>query len=338
MNQDSRNIVSPNLSSEAENAIEQSLRPSDFAEIIGREQEKANLKVMIDSALKRGKALDHILFHGPPGLGKTSFAMVLAKEMGVPFHVTTGPAIGKAGDLAAILTGLEEKSILFIDEVHRLRHSVEEILYPAMEDKVIDIVLGKGSGAKTLRLELPEFTIIGATTKLSMLSAPLRDRFGVDFRLDFYDEPALEQIVYQKAQKMGIEVAPEAAQEIAKSARMTARVAVRILKRVRDLTIVDGGTKVDLNRVKQALGMLGIDDLGLDRTDRLILHSLHYKFSAKPVGLSTLAASISEDSATVEEVYEPFLLRKGLIERTPRGRTVTQTAIEYIQNQNWNLQ
>ncbi len=335
---DNRNITSPNLVNDGENVVEQSLRPSDFAEIIGREQEKANLKVMIDSALKRGRSLDHILFHGPPGLGKTSFAMVMAKEMGVPFHVTTGPAIVKAGDLAAILTSLEEKSILFIDEVHRLRHSVEEILYPAMEDKVIDIVLGKGSGAKTLRLELPEFTIIGATTKLSMLSAPLRDRFGVDFRLDFYDEADLEKIVYQKAEKMGITVTTEAAQEIAKSARMTARVAVRILKRVRDLAIVDGQKSVDLRRVKQALEMLGIDDLGLDRTDRLILHSLHHKFAARPVGLSTLAASISEDSATVEEVYEPFLLRKGLIERTPRGRTVTALAIDYIQKQAWNLQ
>lgn len=327
-------LVSSSLLNDSEEQVESSLRPDNFAEVIGRKREKDNLQVMIQSALQRDAALDHILFHGPPGLGKTSLAMVVAKEMGVPFHITTGPAINKAGDLASILTTLEERSILFIDEIHRLRHAVEEILYPAMEDRAIDLVIGKGPSAKTLRLDLPQFTIVAATTKMSMLSAPLRDRFGVDFRLDFYDDQELEQIVHQKAGKMRLKVAAEAAAEIAKRSRMTARIAVRILKRVRDLAVVAGKDEIDVDHVLQALKMLDIDSTGLDTVDRKILHSIYFKFANKPVGLNTLAASISEEPATVEDVYEPFLLRKGLLERTPRGRALTASGIEYMLNFN----
>lgn len=323
-------FTSSQLSSPSEERIEAGLRPTTFDEIIGRKREKQNLRIMIDSALKRGKALDHILFHGPPGLGKTSLAMVIAKEMGVQMHVTTGPAITKAGDLASIISGLEDRSVLFIDEIHRLKHNVEEILYPAMEDNVIDIVIGKGPSAKTLRLDLPQFTIIAATTKVSMLSAPLRDRFGVDFRLDFYEQPELEEIIRQKARKMNITIDDDAASEIAKRARLTARVAVRILKRVRDLVTVDGKEHITVADTHKVLQMLEIDANGFDVTDRKILSTLYYKFSAKPVGLNTLAASISEDPHTVEDVYEPYLMRTGFLERTPKGRTVTVQAIKYI--------
>ncbi len=322
--------TSPNVVSESEERIEESVRPSNLGEVIGREREKESISIMIGSAEKREKALDHVLFHGPPGLGKTSFAMVIAKELGVQMFITTGPAIGKASDLASILTNLSERSILFIDEIHRIRPAVEEILYPAMEDKAIDIVLGKGPSARTIRLDLPEFTIVAATTKLSMLSAPLRDRFGVDFRLDFYDVPDLSKIVLQKADKLGIQVEEEAATEIAKRSRMTARVAVRILKRVRDLAVVESISIIDVELVKRVLEMLEVDELGLDITDRKILESMYSKFAERPVGLSTLAASISEDQSTVEEVYEPFLLRKGLIERTPRGRMITQNGIDHL--------
>lgn len=331
-NVDSHRIVSSSLLSDSEEQVENNLRPDNFTEVIGRKREKDNLQVMIQSALQRDAALDHILFHGPPGLGKTSLAMVVAKEMGVPFHITTGPAINKAGDLASILTTLEDRSILFIDEIHRLRHAVEEILYPAMEDRAIDLVIGKGPSAKTLRLDLPQFTIVAATTKMSMLSAPLRDRFGVDFRLDFYDNGELEEIVQQKARKMELQIEPAAAAEIASRARMTARIAVRILKRVRDLAVVSGKDVIDTEHVMQALEMLDIDSEGLDTVDRKILHSIYYKFANKPVGLNTLAASISEEPATVEDVYEPFLLRKGLLERTPRGRALTASGIEYMLN------
>jgi Holliday junction DNA helicase RuvB len=257
--------------------------------------------------------------------------MAIANEMGVPMHVTSGPAISKAGDLAAIITALEPGSILFIDEIHRLRHQIEEILYPAMEDRALDIVIGKGPGAKTLRLDLPEFTILAATTRVSMLSAPLRNRFGIDFRVDFYADDELKEIVEQKAFKMGVKIDPEAAMELAKRSRMTARIAVRLLKRVRDMVTVENVETITTRHVEQILAMLDINSIGLDPLDRKILHTLYHKFSGRPVGLNTLAASISEDANTVEEVYEPFLLRSGLIERTPRGRAVTQAAIKYIE-------
>jgi len=316
-------LTDPNLKNESEETLESSLRPDNFNEIIGREAEKKSIQIMIHSAKKRNKALDHILFHGPPGLGKTSFAYVIAKEMQVPVHITNGSVIDKTGDLAAILTSLEENSILFIDEIHRLRHNIEEILYPAMEDNALDIIIGKGPNAKTLRLDLPPFTIIGATTKLSMLSSPLRDRFGMSFRLDFYSEDELFEIVKQKALKMGVKINDDAAMEIAKRSRMTSRIAIRILKRVRDMAIVKNKAVIDLPTVSEALDLLGIDNNGLDEIDRSIIKTLIVNFDNKPVGLSTLSASISEEKETLESVCEPFLLKKGYIKRTPKGRVVT---------------
>jgi Holliday junction DNA helicase RuvB len=311
---------------ETEERFEESLRPQSFMEIIGRESEKRSLKIMIESAKKRKKSLDHILFHGPPGLGKTTLATVVAKEMQVPMRITSGSAIEKSGDIAAILTSLEPSAILFIDEIHRLRKQAEEILYPAMEDHALDIVVGKGPNAKTLRIELPEFTIIGATTKLSVISSPLRDRFGMSFRLDFYSDEELKNLVLQKAKKLNIGIENIAAEEIAKRSRMTARIAIRILKRVRDLAIVMNREVIDENLAKEALKMLGVDENGFDEIDRSILVTIANVFSNKPVGLNTLAASISEEPDTIETVYEPFLIKKGFLKRTNRGRILTDRA------------
>lgn len=334
---DSDNITKQTLLDDAEQEVEKSLRPDSFSEIVGRQVEKDNLNMMIESAKKRSKPLDHVLFHGPPGLGKTSFAMVIAKEMGVPFLVTTGPAITKAGDLASLLTSLENNSILFIDEVHRLRHQIEEILYPAMEDRVIDVTLGKGMGAKTLRLDLPEFTIIAATTKLSMLSSPLRDRFGAEFRLDFYKPEELTQIVIQKADKMNMNISEIAATLIANRARLTARIAIRLLKRARDWAVVHNLSEISEDAVRNTLISLDIDELGLDATDRKILHNLYSRFSGKPVGLNTLAASVAEEASTIEDVYEPYLIRLGFIEKNSRGRALTDTALKYIESNLSNI-
>lgn len=323
-----KRVVSSSLKSEAEERLEQSLRPKSFDEVIGRQAEKKSLSVMIESAKKRGKALDHIMFHGPPGLGKTTLSYVVASEMSVPIHITSGSAIEKAGDLAAILTSLEPRSILFIDEIHRLKKTIEEILYPAMEDNVLDIVIGKGPSAKTLRLELSQFTIIGATTKLSMISAPLRDRFGMHFRLDFYTDEELSLLVKQKAKFLGIDINEEAAWRIAERSRMTARIAIRILKRVFDLAVVKGKNVITPDIVEETLKMMGVDQNGLDELDRSILKSLIKTFNNRPVGLNTLAASISEEPETIELVYEPFLIKKGLIQRTVRGRIATDLAKE----------
>lgn len=319
-------VTIPTIKNESEIAFEGALRPVDFNGIIGRDAEKRSLSIMIESAVKRDASIDHILFHGPPGLGKTTFAYVVAKELGYTLHVTSGSVIEKAGDLAAILTSLEPNSVLFIDEIHRLKRTIEEILYPAMEDGVLDIVIGKGPNAKTLRIDLPRFTIIGATTKLSMLSAPLRDRFGMNFRLDFYEDGELDQLVKQKAQMMNIPIEDEASLEIAKRARMTARIAIRILKRVRDLATVNNIPKIDMTTTQEALSLLDIDEYGLNKTDRAIIKCLIENFSGRPVGLGTLAASISEEPETVETVYEPFLLKKGLLQRTNRGRLATEKA------------
>lgn len=322
-----KDITDPNPKNESEEILENSLRPSSLNEIVGRDLEKRNIQVMIDSAKLRKNSLDHILFHGPPGLGKTSFAHVIAKEMGVPIHITNGSVMDKTGDIAAILTSLEENSILFIDEIHRLKLQIEEILYPAMEDSVLDIVIGKGANARTLRLDLPRFTIIGATTKLSMISGPLRDRFGMSFRLDFYSDEELTDLVLQKARMLGLDIERPAAFEIARRARMTARIAIRILKRVRDLAIVEKRGKIDVDLVKKTLSMLEVDENGLDMLDRNIIKVIIEHFNNKPVGLSTLAASLAEEPETIETVYEPFLIKKGILKRTPKGRVLTDRGL-----------
>lgn len=311
---------------DSEEQLETSLRPSRFAEVVGRKKEKESLGVMIESAKMRGEAMDHVLFHGPPGLGKTTLAITSANEMGVPFHITTGSAIEKPGDLAAILTSLEPNSILFVDEIHRLRSAIEEILYPAMEDFVLDIVLGKGANAKTLRIDLPQFTVMGATTKLSKISAPLRDRFGMNMRLDYYEDEDLVELIERASKRLNIELHTDSALEIAKRSRMTARIALRILRRVRDLALVKGSPVTD-EITKEALEMLDIDEGGLNRLDRDILRVLVEHFDGKATGLSTIAAAVSEEKDTVESVHEPFLLKKGFIMRTAKGRVPTNKAI-----------
>ncbi|MFS8131039.1 MAG: Holliday junction branch migration DNA helicase RuvB [Candidatus Dojkabacteria bacterium] len=321
-------ITSTKPVNESEEVLETSLRPSNFDEIIGRVLEKKNLTMMIESAKMRNKSLDHVLFHGPPGLGKTSFAYVIAKEMGTAIYTTNGSVLDKVGDLAAILTSLEPNAILFIDEIHRLKTQIEEMLYPAMEDKVLDIIIGKGPNAKTLRIDLPDFTVIGATTKLSMLSSPLRDRFGMNFRLDFYNDDELTQLVIQKAQKLGVKIDQDAAVEIAKRSRMTARIAIRILKRVRDMMIVNSRSKIDVQAVKDTLGMLEVDQDGLDNLDRQLIKVILLDFDNKPVGLNTLSIALSEEAETIETVYEPFLIKKGFLKRTPRGRVVTDKGMK----------
>lgn len=313
-----------------EERSENSLRPKVLTDVIGCKKEKKTLKMMIEAAKSRGEALDHILFHGPPGLGKTTLSNVLANEMGVPIYTTSGPAIERQGDLAAILTNIEEKGILFIDEIHRLRKTIEEILYPAMEDRSIDIVLGKGPSARTLRLDLANFTIVGATTRISMLSAPLRSRFGIDLRLDYYSHEEISELIIKKAGVLETEIDKAAADLIATRARRTPRIAERLLKRVRDYAEVNNDSVITLKEARLALEMLQVDSRGLDITDRRLLLALVEKFKGGPVGLSTLAASIDEDLSTVEEVYEPYLLREGFLTRSPRGRLVTDLAYKHL--------
>ncbi|MBD3280742.1 Holliday junction branch migration DNA helicase RuvB [Candidatus Dojkabacteria bacterium] len=322
-------ILDPTADQEEEKE-EKSLRPETLSQVIGREREKKSLQVMIRAAKGRDEALDHVLFHGPPGLGKTTLAWVLAKEMGVPIYITSGPAIERQGDLASILTNIESGGILFIDEIHRLNPTVEEILYPAMEDKSIDIVIGKGPSARTMRLDLEPFTIVAATTKISKLSAPLRDRFGVDFRLDFYNDDEMVQIVKQKADLMDSQIEEDAAVEIAHRARMTPRIALRLVKRVRDFADVNNDGIISKNEVEACLKLLNVDKLGLDYLDRKVLDAIIKKFGGGPVGLSTLAASVSEEIATLEEVYEPYLLQQGFLQRTPRGRVATKKAYDHL--------
>jgi Holliday junction DNA helicase RuvB len=306
------------------------LRPRVMSDYIGQEKIKHNLNIFMTSARKRGEALDHVLLYGPPGLGKTTLSHIIANEMNVDIRVTSGPAIERAGDLAAILTSLQPNSILFIDEIHRLNHTVEEILYPAMEDFALDMVLGKGPSARTIRLSLPKFTLIGATTKAGMLSAPLRDRFGVICRLEIYKPEELAIIIKRSAGILNINIEPEAAIEIARRARGTPRIANRLLRRLRDFAEYDDSDILTLEIAKKGLRLLEVDSLGLDRTDINILKTIIEKFDGGPVGLETLSASSGEEINTIEDVYEPYLLQLGFISRTPRGRVCLRRAYEHL--------
>jgi Holliday junction DNA helicase RuvB len=306
------------------------LRPKKLAEVIGQDQVKENLSILIAAALKRGEPLDHVLFYGPPGLGKTTLAHVLAQEMGVSIKVTAGPAIERPGDLAAILTNLHGGDILFIDEIHRLGKVVEEVLYPAMEDYALDIVIGKGPSARSVRLKLPRFTVIGATTRLALISSPLRARFGVVYRLDYYDELAMRAIVRRGADMFGIRADEGGVTEIAKRARGTPRVALRLLRRVRDFSQVRAEGQLNKDIAIEALDLLSVDELGLDEVDRRVLETIIDKYQGGPVGLSTIAASISEEPDTIMDVVEPYLLQLGFLGRTPQGRIATKLAYEHL--------
>jgi holliday junction DNA helicase RuvB len=327
MTDDSRLISGSRRRDEKENVA---LRPQYLKDIVGQDKLRENLKIIIDASKSRAEVLDHILFYGPPGLGKTSLAHVIANEMNANIRITAGPSIERAGDLAAILTHLKQGDILFIDEIHRLGRAVEEILYPAMEDYALDIVVGKGPAAKNVRINLPRFTVVGATTRLSLLAGPLRDRFGAKFRLDYYELPAMEHIIKRAAGMLKVEITPEGATEIARRARGTPRVALRLLRRVRDYaqTRADGIITGPVSG--KALELMDIDHLGLDDVDRRVLLTIIQKFNGGPVGLSTIGASISEDTATIEDVYEPYLIQLGFLARTNRGRVATLHAYEHM--------
>lgn len=325
----SRNMMDAGFTGE-DAGVESSLRPKTLDKYIGQEKIKKSLKIYIEAAKERGDSLDHILFYGPPGLGKTTLAQIMANEMGVNIKITSGPAIEKPGEMAAILNSLQEGDILFVDEIHRISRQVEEVLYPAMEDFAIDIMIGKGPTARSIRLDLPKFTLVGATTRAGMLSAPLRDRFGMIHRMEFYNEKELSQIIVQSAGVLGIEVGEDSAIEMARRSRGTPRLANRTLKRVRDYAQVRNNGLVTIDIVKEALNLLEVDDMGLDHTDHEILITMIEKFAGGPVGLDTLAAAIGEDAGTIEDVYEPYLIKCGFINRTPRGRVVTQAGYEQM--------
>ena len=324
-----RRIITTDVTEE-EKKTETNLRPQFLSDYIGQEKIKSTLKVFIDAAKSRGEALDHVLFYGPPGLGKTTLCGIIANEMGVHMKVTSGPAIEKLGEMAAILNNLQEGDVLFVDEIHRLNRQVEEVLYPAMEDFAIDIMLGKESSARSIRLELPKFTLVGATTRAGLLTAPLRDRFGVVQKLDFYTPKELVEIILRSASVLQVEIDPKGAEEIARRSRGTPRLANRLLKRVRDFAQVKYDGVITREVADFALDILDVDKIGLDHNDRTILLTIIQKFSGGPVGLDTLAAALGEDSGTLEEVYEPYLLMNGLINRTPRGRVATELAYHHL--------
>ena len=315
---------------EGDEEVEQSLRPRRLDDFIGQERTKEQLSIALDAAKGRGEALDHVLLVGPPGLGKTTLATIIREELGVGIRTIAGPALERKGDMAAILTGLDEKDVLFVDEIHRVNRAIEEILYPALEDFRLDIVVGQGAGARTLTLDLPPFTLIGATTRTGLLTTPLRDRFGMTFRLGYYEQSELATIVRRSAGILGVEIANEAADEVARRARGTPRVANRILRRIRDVAEVRHSGGVTIEVAREALELLEVDEAGLERVDRELLSAIVHKFGGGPVGLSTLAVSLGEEPDTIEDVYEPYLLQLGFLQRTPRGRVITALGREHV--------
>ncbi len=322
-------IISPS-SKDEDIKIDSSIRPKKMADFVGQKKVKQNLDIFMTAAKKRGEPIEHVLFYGPPGLGKTTLSHIIAAEMNANVRITSGPAIERSGDLAAILTNLADGDVLFIDEIHRLNKVVEEILYPAMEDFALDLVVGKGPSARTLRIDLPKFTIIGATTRYNLISSPLRDRFGSTWRLDFYTDEDIAKIIQRAAKILNFNIDEDSSKTIASRARKTPRIAIRLLKRVRDFADIKNKGKINSSVSQEALAMLDVDHLGLDEIDRRILQIIIEKFKGGPVGLNTLAASIGEDIGTLEDIYEPFLMQLGFLSRTPKGRTVTESAYKHL--------